>query len=168
MTRARVRSAMLLTRGSSALRMAVPSGGRHSTSLPFSKAVASQSPECGVVVVANRRHHADLRAQQPKRLRQGSWTPRSDLANAEPRLWTHLPEHVAPVCLESKSRRVAGTGPLQNRRRQVPCGCLAATAGDGDEGDVTKIRAAAADGRASRPLLAATSRLQLRRWGLKT
>ena len=63
--------------------------------LAFLESRSLASPECGVVVVANRRHHADLRAQQPKRLRQGSWTPRSDLANAEPRLWTHLPEHVA-------------------------------------------------------------------------
>jgi hypothetical protein len=99
--------------------------------LAFLESRSLASPECGVVVVANRRHHADLRVQQPKRLRQGSWTPRSDLTNAEPRLWTHLLEHVAQSAWNPSRAVLAGTGPLQNRRRQVPCGCLAATAGDG-------------------------------------
>ena len=116
--------------------MAVPSGGNPSHKLAFLESRSLASPECGVVVVANRRHDADLRAQQPKRLRQGSWAPRSDLTNAEPRLRTHLLKHVAKSAWNPNRAVLAGTGPFQNRRCHVPCGCLAGTAGDGDEGDV--------------------------------
>ena len=104
--------------------------------LAFLESRSLASPECGVVVVANRRPMPIPRAQQPKRLRQGSWAPRSDLTNTEPHLRTHLLKHVAKSAWNPSRAVLAGTGPFQNCRCQGPCGCLAATAGDGDEGDV--------------------------------
>jgi len=56
-----------------------------------------------------------------------------------------LLEHLRQLGWNPRLAVLAVTGPFQNRSRQQPAGCLAAAAGDGDEGDVIERGAAAAN-----------------------
>lgn len=104
------------------------------------------------MIASNRRHDADLRAQQPKRLRQRSWTRRPDLADARSCLRTHSLEHVAKPVHVPRLAMLTGTRHFQDCRCQRPRGALAAAAGDGDEGDVIEAGPARAAGVALPPL----------------